>query len=42
MFTVGGLYAEGEEFAKKMIEDNDAGRKGSVSTVGACVCEGGR
>jgi len=30
MFTVGGLYAEGEEFAKKMIEDNDAGRKGRV------------
>ena len=30
MFTVGGLYAEGEAFAKKMIEDNEAGRKGRV------------
>jgi hypothetical protein len=30
MFTIGGLHAEGDEFAKKMIEDNEAGRKGRL------------
>jgi hypothetical protein len=30
MFTAGGLHAEGAEFAKRMIEDNEAGRKGRI------------
>jgi hypothetical protein len=30
MFMVGGLHAEGVEFAKRMIEDDRAGRKGRI------------
>jgi hypothetical protein len=31
MFMVGGLFAEGEAFADRMIEDDKAGRKGRIN-----------